>query len=179
MASSAQTAGCDQTTISDITDVSWTLRKTSFIEGGARNFIEDAKILLDNPDSNYKKRKLGNQKKETLPKNLDRMSAAHLAVESIDSEVQECQTKFKAVKKRSQRKLFTNDYKRKKVLLDSAYTELKRAQEEIVKSIHVQRQQINSSLESSKEDSDQGFTHYAGIIFRIKRKAKESSILPK
>ena len=63
--------------------------------------------------------------------------------------------------------------------MDSAYTELKRAQEDTVKSIHVQRQQINSSLESSKEDSDQGFTHYAAIIFRIKRKAKESSILPK
>lgn len=29
--------------------------------------IEDAKILLDNPDSSAKKRKLGNQKKETLP----------------------------------------------------------------------------------------------------------------
>ena len=122
---------------------------------------------------------LGTKKKETLPKNLDRMSAAHLAVESIDSEVQECQTKFKAAKEQSQRTLFAIDYKRKKVLLDSAYTELKRAQKEAVKSIHVQRQQINSSLESSTEDSDQGFTHYAGIIFRIKRKAKESSILPK
>ena len=66
--------------------------------------------------------------------------------------------------------------------MDSAYTELKRAQEETVKSIHVQSEQINSSLESSKEDSDQGFTHYAhyaAIIFRIKRNAKESSILPK
>ena len=37
-------------------------------------------------------------KKKKLPKNLDRMSAARLAVESIDSEVQECQTKFKAAK---------------------------------------------------------------------------------
>ena len=99
------------------------------------------------------------------------MSAANLAVESIDSEVQECQAKFKAAKKQSQRKLFTDDYKRKKVLLDGAYTELKRAQEATVKSIDVQRQQINSYLESSKEDSDQGFTYYAGIILRIKRKA--------
>jgi len=121
---------------------------------------------------------LGTKKKETLPKNLDRMSAAHLAVESIASEVQECQTKFKAAKKQSQRKLFTDDYKRKKVLLDGAYTELKRAQEATVKSIHVQRQQIYSYLESSKEDSDQGFAYYAGIIFRTKCKAKESSILP-
>ena len=105
------------------------------------------------------------------------MSAAHLAVESIDSEVQECQAKFKAAKKQSQRKLFTDDYKRKKVLLDGPYTELKRAQEATVKSIDVQRQQINSYLESSKEDSDQGFTYYASIIFRIECKAKESSIL--
>ena len=115
--------------------------------------------------------------KETLPKKLDRMSAAHLAVELIDSEVQECQAKFKASKKQSQRKLFTDDYKRKKVLLDGAYTELKRAQEATVKSIHVQRQKINSYLESSKEDSDQVFTYYPSIIFRIKRKAKKSSIL--
>ena len=97
MASSSQTAECDQTTISDITDVSWALRKTSLIEGGARKVIEDTKILLDNTDLSAKKRKLGNQKKK-LPKNLDRMSAARLAVESIDSEVQECQTKFKAAK---------------------------------------------------------------------------------
>ena len=50
------------------------------------------------------------------------MPAAHLAVESIDSEVQECKTKFKAAKKQSQRKLFTYDYKRKTVLLDGAST---------------------------------------------------------
>ena len=103
MASSPQTAECDQTTISDIIDVSWALRKTSLIEGGARKVIEDAEILLDNPDSSATKRKLGNQKNETLPKNLDRirMSAAHLAVESIDSEVQKCQTKFKAEKNKA------------------------------------------------------------------------------
>ena len=103
------------------------------------------------------------------------MSAAHLAVESIDSEVQECQAKFKAAKKQSQRKLFTDDYKRKKVLLDGAYTELKRAQEATVKSIDVQRQQINSYLESSKEDSDQGFTYYASIIFRINVRQKNQA----
>ena len=50
------------------------------------------------------------------------MPAAHLAVESIDSEVQECKTKLKAAKKQSQRKLFTYDYKRKKVLLDGVST---------------------------------------------------------
>ena len=66
--------------------------------------------------------KFGTKKKRTLPKNLDRMPAAHLAVESIDSEVQECKTKFKAAKKQSQRKLFTYDYKRKTVLLDGAST---------------------------------------------------------
>ena len=60
---------------------------------------------------------LGTKKKETLPKDLDRMPAAHLAVESIESEVQECKTKFNTAKKQSQRKLFTYDYKRKKVLL--------------------------------------------------------------
>ena len=128
-----------------------------FTEGGARKVIEDAK--------------------KHFQKKLDRMSAAHLAVESIDSEEQECQAKFKVAKKQSQRKLFTDDYKRKKVLLDGAYTELKRAQEATVKSIDVQRQQINSYLESSKEDSDQDFTYYVSIIFRIKCKAKESSIL--
>ena len=68
MASSSQTAECDQTAISDITDVSWALRKTSLIEGGARKVIEDAKILLDNTDLSAKKRKLGNQKKETAKK---------------------------------------------------------------------------------------------------------------
>jgi len=50
LVSSPQTAECDKTTISDIIDVSWALRKTSLIEGGARKVIDDAKILLDNPD---------------------------------------------------------------------------------------------------------------------------------
>ena len=35
-----------------------------------------------------------------------------------------------------------------------------------------------SNLRPVRNLSDQGFTYYAGIIFRIKRKAKESSILP-
>ena len=39
-----------------------------FTEGGARKVIEDAKILLDNPDSSAKKRKLGNQKRNTAKK---------------------------------------------------------------------------------------------------------------
>ena len=68
MASSPQTAECDQTTISDIIDVSWALRKTSLIEGGLRKAIEDAEILLDNPDSSATKRKLGNQKKRNTAK---------------------------------------------------------------------------------------------------------------
>ena len=69
MSSSPQTAECDKTTISDITDVSWEiLRKTSLIEGGARKVIEDAKILLDNPYSSAKKRKLGDQKRNTAKK---------------------------------------------------------------------------------------------------------------
>ena len=42
MASSPQTAECDQTTINDIIDVSWALRKTSLTEGGLRKVIEDA-----------------------------------------------------------------------------------------------------------------------------------------
>ena len=68
MASSPQTAECDKTTISDIIDASWALRKTSLIAGGARKVIEDAKILLDNPDSSAKKYKLGNQKKRNTAK---------------------------------------------------------------------------------------------------------------
>ena len=39
-----------------------------FTEGGARKVIEDAKILLNNPDSSAKKRKLGNQKRNTAKK---------------------------------------------------------------------------------------------------------------
>ena len=68
LASSPQTAECDQTTISDIIDVSWALRKTSLIEGGLRKVIEDAEILLDNPDSSATKRKLGSQKKRNTAK---------------------------------------------------------------------------------------------------------------
>ena len=92
-------------------------------------------------------------KKEKHPKNLDRLAAAHSVVESLDSDLQKCQTNFNSVKQQSERKAFTDEYKRKKILLDSAYTELKRAQDATVKSINVQKQQINSCLESL-EDSE-------------------------
>ena len=87
LATSPKTANCDKTTIGGIIDVSWTLRKTSMIEGDARKVLDDAKILLENPVSSAKKWKLGNQKRETLPKNLDRLAAAHSVVESLDSDL--------------------------------------------------------------------------------------------
>ena len=155
LATSTKTAKCNKTTIGRIIDVSWTLRKTSLIEGDAKKIIQDEKVLFDNQDS-ISRRKLGQPKKETLHNNLDRMAAAHLAVEAIDSEIQECQTKFSEAKSSKNRDALRKDYKRKKVILDGAYTELKRAQEATVKSIKVKRQQINFCLESTnmKEDSE-------------------------
>ena len=56
------------------------------IEGDARKLIHDKKELCVGEDE---VNKLGKQKKETLAKDLERMAAAHAAVETLDAELAE------------------------------------------------------------------------------------------
>lgn len=63
------------------------MRKTSLIEGDACKLIQDEKELFgkDNIESGNK---LGQQKSDTIAKNLDHMAAAHLAVKSHDADIE-------------------------------------------------------------------------------------------
>ena len=150
---SSKTSHCGKTTIAGIIDVAWTLRKTSFIEGEARKLIEDEKELFAK-DEIESGRKLGQQKSDTIAKNLDRMAAAHLAVESHDGDIEKCQKEFKNGKSLQEKNASTVKYKRQKALIDGAYTELKRAQEATLKSIKIKRQQLEIRLRARTDDSE-------------------------
>lgn len=153
LAKSPKTSHCGKTTIAGIIDVAWTLRKTSFIEGEARKLIQDEKELFAIDDIECGN-KLGQQKSDTIAKNLDRMAAAHSAVESHDADIENCQKEFKKGKSIQQKNASTAKYKRQKALIDGAYTELKRAQEATLKSIKIKRQQLEIRLSARNDDSE-------------------------
>ena len=153
VAKSSKTSHCSKTTIAGIIDVAWTLRKTSLIEGEARKLIEDEKELFAKDDIESGS-KLGQQKSDTIGKNLERMAAAHLAVESHDADIQACQKEFKKGKSIKDKNSSTLKYKREKALMDGAYTELKRAQDATTKSIKTKRQQLEIRLSARKDDSE-------------------------
>ena len=152
LAKSSKTSHCGKITIAGIIDVAWTLRKTSFIEGEARKLLQDEKELFTKDDI-ASGSKLWQQKKDTIAKNLDRMAAAHLAVESHDAEVEKCQKEIKKGKSIKERNESTLKYKRQKALMDGAYTELKRAQDATVKSIKTKHRQLEIRLSAREDDN--------------------------
>ena len=131
---------CNKTTIAGIIDVSWTMKKTSLIETEARKLLDDERELRFNEDPTSAS-KLGQQKKETLGKNLECITAAHLALEGHDAKVEELKRGNKS-----------SALKREKAFMEGAYTELKKAQEAAVKSIKVKRQQVEMYLSSKMLD---------------------------
>lgn len=152
LAKNKETRDQSKTALCGIIDVSWTLRKTSMLEAEAKKLMEDEKVLFRKEDATS--RKLGKQKKDTIPKNVDRMSAAHQAVEEHDQKVTGVQTLFKEATTLPDRKKFTKKYEREKLLMDGAYTELKRAQDALSKSIKVKRTEIENRLKVGTEGED-------------------------
>ena len=144
LAKCPKTSHGNKTTIAGIIDVSWTMKKTSLIETEARKLLDDERELRFNEDPTSAS-KLGQQKKETLGKNLERMTAAHLALEGHDAKVEELKRGNKS-----------SALKREKALMEGAYTELKKAQEAAVKSIKVKRQQVEMRLSSKMLDAGDG-----------------------
>ena len=127
LAKNKETRDQSKTALCGIIDVSWTLRNTSMLEAEAKKLMEDEKVFFRKDD--VTKRKLGNQKKDTILKNVDRMSATHQAVEEHDQRVTGIQKLFKEAKTIADRKKSTKEYEREKLLMDGAYTELKHAQD--------------------------------------------------
>ena len=73
----------DKTTLCGMVDVSWTLRKSGMLETEANKVLYQEQVVLRGGEATTKK-KLGPQKRETNPKNMDRMNAAHQQVETLD-----------------------------------------------------------------------------------------------
>ena len=77
LANNPQMPTANKTTISWIIYVAWTLRKTSFIEGDAKKASQEENVLSPKEAST---RKVTSQKPGTMAKNMERMDAAHVAL---------------------------------------------------------------------------------------------------
>ena len=152
LAQNKKTRNQSKTVLSGLIDVSWTLRKTSMLESDVKKLLDEEKVLFRKDDVAGKK--LGTQKKDTISKNVERMSAAHHAVEGIDQEVEEVQEAFQAAQTLVDRKKYSKEYERKKLLLDGAYTELKRAQDALTKSMKAKERDIENRLAERSSNVD-------------------------
>lgn len=150
LVSKSETSGLDKTTIRGIIDVSWRLRKTSLLEMETRNLLNNEKVISDVGQT-----KTGSQKRQTIPKNLERMERTHVQVESLDKEITEIRRMHEEAVSKTDKQKQRQRYNDKKVFLDGAYSELKKAQEALVKAIHVKQKEIEkcghpeSTVESS------------------------------
>ena len=122
VAKSQKTANLNKMAMIGIIDVAWTIRKTEFVE----KTLDEQKVMVR---TEFKTKLKSTQKKETIPKNLDRMAAAHSAVENIDKDIQDSRNSFEKATSIKERNKYRKEYERKKKILDGAYTELKKAQE--------------------------------------------------
>lgn len=122
------------------------------LESDVKKLLDEEKVLFRKDDVAGKK--LGTQKKDTISKNVERMSAAHHAVEGIDQEVEEVQEAFQAAQTLVDRRKYSKEYERKKLLLDGAYTELKRAQDALTKSMKAKERDIENRLAERSSNVD-------------------------
>lgn len=121
------------------------------LETEAKKILDDEKVLFRKEDVTSRK---GSQKKETIPNNIERMSAAHEAVEELDKKTTNRRDVFESAKTSSLSKKNTKKYKKEQLLLDGAYTELKHAQDALTKSTKVKRKEIEDRLRSGDDHAE-------------------------
>ena len=141
----------DKTTLCGMVDVSWTLRKSGMLETEANKVLYQEQVVLRGGEATTKK-KLGTQKRETIPKNMDRMNAAHQQVETLDGALIKLRQNHSETSSMEQKKKIKKEFENKTALLDGAYSELKRAQEALSKSLSQKRMEMERVLASSTED---------------------------
>lgn len=147
-----ETSRLGKTAMTGIIDVSWTLRKTTFIEEDVKHTEDQEKSLRENMPK-FKAGKL-HQKKETIHKNMERMSLAHTAFVSVDREMSTARKNAQKCKGKAEKDKLGKECERIKILLNGAYTELKRAQDAAMKSLKVKRDFLDRQLKSFKEGDD-------------------------
>ena len=116
----------DKTTLCGMVDVSWTLRKSGMLETEANKVLYQEQVVLRGGEATTKK-KLGTQKRETIPKNMDRMNAAHQQVETLDGALIKLRQNHSETSSMEQKKKIKKEFENKTALLEGAYSELKRA----------------------------------------------------
>ena len=144
-------SGMNKTTVSGIIDVSWTLRKTAIIENNVNETLDKEKIILGQDGM----KKIGSQKKETIPKNLQRMETANLNVQRANANLEKVKEEFEKAKSTVEEEKIKNQWKRSKDDMDEAYTKLKQAQDATMKALVVKQQQLEKYLTSNEKKMDQ------------------------
>ena len=132
------------------TYVAWTLLKTAFIETDARKTLDEEKVLFRRHENEKVTKAV--QKKETIPKNLDRMAAAHAAVEKADEELNDCRMNFEKARAEKERQAARQEFEVKQTLMDGAYTELKKAQDATIKSVKAKRKELDQKLNVTESE---------------------------
>ena len=154
VATSKKTANLKKTTQMGIIDVAWTLRKTAFIETDARKTLDEEKVLFRRRE--YERVTKAAQKKETIPKNLDRMAAAHAAVEKADKELNDYRMNFEKARTEKERQAARQEFEVRQTFMDGAFTELKKAQDATIKSVKAKRKELDQKLNVT--DSEEACT---------------------
>ena len=144
-------SGMNKTTVSGIIDVSWTLRKTAIIENNVNETLDKEKIILGQDGM----KKIGSQKKETIPKNLQRMETANLNVQRANANLEKVKEEFEKAKSTVEEEKNKKQWKRSKDDMDEAYTNLKQAQDATMKALVVKQQQLEKYLTSNEKKMDQ------------------------
>lgn len=147
-----ETAKREKTVIHGIIDVAWTLRKVDIIENDARKLLRDEQELFGDEDSaTSTSKKVGKQKASTIPHNQERMEIARQEVINTDKKLQIVREKYNLVSNAGERKKLKEEKTKLENALSGVYTELKRAQDALVKSLNHKRELLNQRL---KRDTD-------------------------
>ena len=156
----SSTTSLDKTTIYGMVDVSWTLRKSSMLETEACKILHEEEVLFQREECAVSgKRKLGSQKKDTINKNIDRMSVAHIQVESLDAGLKDARNRFRLADTIQERKRLKREFQEKSTLLTGSYSELKRAQDALSKSLSQKKREIENVLANkTSQDEEEELT---------------------
>lgn len=147
-----ETAKREKTVIHGIIDVAWTLRKVDIIEDDARKLLRDEQELFGDEDSaTSTSKKVGKQKARTIPHNQERMEIARQEVINTDKKLQIMREKYNLVSNAGEKKKLREEKTKLENALSGMYTELKRAQDALVKSLNHKRELLNQRL---KRDTD-------------------------
>ena len=150
----SETAHLKKTELYGMIDVAWTLRKTTLLKHDAKRLeTEEKEVVADKTkisfQTGYK------QKSKTIDKNLDRIEIAHQTFLDYDKQLGSINEQLKATPKASveQRKKIEEEREIVKSRFDGQFSELKRAQDALNKSLQQRRKIINKQLRDNLADS--------------------------